>query len=111
MNYSQSSKAIGPKRTNRLLDSLRLQLAPILSRPVLLPALAAHRDFMTTPPFFDLRYYAERRANCETWNWYDLDDFVEVGFTAERAQEWREADIIPSHAEQFQNFGFCPREA
>ncbi|WP_406831750.1 hypothetical protein ABEG17_02735 [Pedococcus sp. KACC 23699] len=66
---------------------------------------------MTTPHHFDLYYYSEQRANCDASNWYAFEDYVEMGFTPERAKEWFDSDVTPEHAMAFQMQGMGPSDA
>lgn len=65
------------------------------------------------PLTFDLHYQSEERANCETWNWYTLDDFLNDGFDGrpDVAQAWFDADVSPEQARLFEKLGMGPQDA
>jgi hypothetical protein len=66
---------------------------------------------MTTPETFDLYYYSEDRANCEPWNWYSLNDFLDEGFEPTKAQEWLDADVSPDEARHYKRLGMTASQA
>ncbi|MFW5469529.1 hypothetical protein ACOCJ4_05725 [Knoellia sp. CPCC 206435] len=65
------------------------------------------------PPKFDLAYQSAERANCDPWQWYTLDDFVEAGFDRDllEAQAWLDADVYPDQAMAYKALGMSPEDA
>ncbi|CAN7265819.1 hypothetical protein [Knoellia sp. LjRoot47] len=68
---------------------------------------------MTTPPPFNLLSQSETRANCQPWNWYTLEDFIEHGFDEDpaAAQDWFDADVSPEQARLYITMGMTPQDA
>jgi len=68
---------------------------------------------MSTRRSFDLTYQTEERSNCEPWNWYTLDDFLENGYhdNPAAAQAWLDADVSPQQARLYEEMGMSQQDA